>query len=240
MPVATAASPRSVPRSVLVVDDEPAIREMLRFTLNAAGYAVREAGDAETAQSSIANATPDLVLLDWMLPGRSGVELARTLKRDPRYRELPIILLTAKGEEPDKVQGLNAGADDYVTKPFSVRELLARMSAVLRRSTPESGGEVLSFEGLSLDLAAHRATAGAAPLELGPTEFRLLRFFMSHPERVYSRATLLDHVWGSGVFIEERTVDVHIRRLRKALSATGHDRLVQTVRGSGYRFSAQA
>ncbi|MDD3449689.1 MAG: phosphate regulon transcriptional regulator PhoB, partial [Gammaproteobacteria bacterium] len=182
---------------------------------------------------------PDLLLLDWMLPGASGVELARGLKRDPLTREIPIIMLTARGEEDDKVRGLESGADDYVTKPFSTRELLARIRTVLRRAAPHAGEEVVQVDILTLDPGSHRVSAGDAAVELGPTEFRLLHFFMTHPERVYSRSQLLDRVWGTNVYIEERTVDVHIRRLRKALEPTGCDALLQTVRGAGYRLSAR-
>ncbi len=225
-------------KTILVVEDEAAIREMLVMALERGGFAVREAGDAVEAESSIADQLPDLVLLDWMLPGASGVELARRLRRDDYSRELPIIMLTARGEEEDKVRGLESGADDYVVKPFSPRELLARINALLRRSGVEDE-EPLRFEGLVLDPAGHRVSADGSPLEMGPTEYRLLHFFMSHPERVFSRAQLLDRVWSRGTYVEERTVDVHIRRLRKALEEQGYDRFVQTVRGAGYRFSVQ-
>ncbi len=225
-------------KTILVVEDEAAIREMLVMALERGGFAVREAGDAVEAESAIADQLPDLVLLDWMLPGASGVELARRLRRDDYSRELPIIMLTARGEEEDKVRGLESGADDYVVKPFSPRELLARINALLRRSGVEDE-EPLRFEGLVLDPAGHRVSADGSPLEMGPTEYRLLHFFMSHPERVFSRAQLLDRVWSRGTYVEERTVDVHIRRLRKALEEQGYDRFVQTVRGAGYRFSVQ-
>ncbi len=225
-------------KTILVVEDEAAIREMLVMALERGGFAVREAGDAVEAESSIADQLPDLVLLDWMLPGASGVELARRLRRDDYSRELPIIMLTARGEEEDKVRGLESGADDYVVKPFSPRELLARINALLRRSGVEDE-EPLRFEGLVLDPAGHRVSADGSPLEMGPTEYRLLHFFMSHPERVFSRAQLLDRVWSRGTYVEERTIDVHIRRLRKALEEQGYDRFVQTVRGAGYRFSVQ-
>jgi len=225
--------------NILVVEDEPAVREMLRFVLEQDGFTVHETEDAETARERINAQAPDLLLLDWMLPGASGVELARGLKRDPLTREIPIIMLTARGEEDDKVRGLESGADDYVTKPFSTRELLARIRTVLRRAAPHAGEEVVRVDILTLDPGSHRVSAGDAAVELGPTEFRLLHFFMTHPERVYSRSQLLDRVWGTNVYIEERTVDVHIRRLRKALEPTGCDALLQTVRGAGYRLSAR-
>lgn len=225
--------------NILVVEDEPAVREMLRFVLEQDGFSVHEVEDAETARERINAQAPDLLLLDWMLPGASGVELARGLKRDPLTREIPIIMLTARGEEDDKVRGLESGADDYVTKPFSTRELLARIRTVLRRAAPHAGEEVVQVDILTLDPGSHRVSAGDAAVELGPTEFRLLHFFMTHPERVYSRSQLLDRVWGTNVYIEERTVDVHIRRLRKALEPTGCDALLQTVRGAGYRLSAR-
>jgi two-component system phosphate regulon response regulator PhoB len=224
---------------ILVVEDEEPVRELLAATLEGAGYAVVEAADAERAQNLVGDQLPSLVLLDWMLPGMSGLEFTRWLKRDEALRTVPIIMLTARGEENAKVQGLEAGVDDYVTKPFSTRELLARIKAVLRRATPE-GGELIRIDaGLQIDLTQHRVTANEQAVHVGPTEFRLLHFFMTHPERVYSRSQLLDQVWGRNVYIEERTVDVHIRRLRKALEPFGFDELVQTVRGVGYRFSLQ-
>ncbi len=224
---------------ILVVEDEEPVRELLAATLEGAGYRVVEAADAEQAQSQVADQAPSLVLLDWMLPGMNGLEFTRWLKRDEGLRSIPIIMLTARGEENTKVQGLEAGVDDYVTKPFSTRELLARIKAVLRRVEPE-GSEVIKLDaGLQLDLSQHRVTAGDQAVHLGPTEFRLLHFFMLHPERVYSRSQLLDQVWGHNVYIEERTVDVHIRRLRKALEPSAMDELIQTVRGVGYRFSPQ-
>jgi two-component system phosphate regulon response regulator PhoB len=205
--------------------------------LRRAGFEVREAADTRTARAELANRRPDLVLVDWMLPDMSGLEFTRQVKRDANYRDLPIIMLTARAEESDKVAGLEGGADDYVTKPFSPRELIARINAVLRRVDPQVEGEVLAFEGLSLDPIAHRVLADGRPVTLGPTEYRMLEFFMAHPDRVYSREQLLDRIWGGNVYVEERTIDVHIRRLRKALEEFGYDRMVQTVRGAGYRFS---
>ena len=225
---------------ILIVDDEPAIREMIGFTLGLGGFEYVEAGDAAEAREMIADEAPDLVLLDWMLPGESGYELARKLKKDVSTRELPIIMLTARGEELDKVRGLDAGSDDYVTKPFSPRELLSRIKAVLRRSSFSVSSEVLDVNGLRLDPASHRVSVGDSLLDLAPAEFNLLHFFMSHPERVYSRSQLIDCVWGANVYVEERTVDGHIRRLRMALEPTKHDRLIQTVRGAGYRFSGRS
>ena len=225
--------------TILVVDDDPAIREMIRLTLAHAGYVVQEAGNALDARQAIAGHTPDLVLLDWMLPGQSGFEFARALQRDSVHRKIPVIMLTARDQEEDKVAALEAGADDYVAKPFSVSELLARIKAVLRRSNRDPDGEILAMGTLHLDPAAHRVSINNTPLELAPMEFQLLQFFMTHPERVYSRQQLIDQVWGTGVCVEERTIDVHIRRLRMALEPSGHDHLVQTVRGRGYRFSTQ-
>ena len=224
---------------ILIVDDEPAIRQMLQFTLSSEGFHCQEAGSVDEAGGALAAQVPDLILLDWMLPGVSGLDYARRLKRDPRTQGIPIIMLTAKDEEADKVRGLDSGADDYVTKPFSTQELLARVRAVLRRSTPAGSGETMEVAGLKLDPETHRVTARGATLNLSPTEFRLLHFFISHPERVFTRSQLLDQVWGDHVYIEERTVDVHIRRLRKVLAEHGFDRLIQTVRSVGYRFSAQ-
>jgi two-component system phosphate regulon response regulator PhoB len=227
-----------MPANILVVEDEPAIQELLALNLEHAGHHVLRARDAEQASHLVRHALPDLILLDWMLPGQSGVAFARQLRQDERTKQVPIIMLTARGQEQDKVAGLESGADDYVTKPFSPRELLARIKAVLRRRAPQLTDEPIEIGGLRLDPATHRVNAGGRGLELGPTEFRLLHFLMAHPERVHSRAQLLDHVWGDHVFVEERTVDVHIRRLRKALETTGHDRLIETVRGSGYRLAA--
>lgn len=222
---------------ILIVEDERAIRDMIAFALRRAGMEVICAEDALAAQQAIGERVPDLVLLDWMLPGMSGLEYARRLKRDELTREVPVIMLTARGEEDDRVIGLDTGVDDYVVKPFSTRELIARIKAVLRRVNPGSDGQVVKQGDLLLDTAAHRAFVGSQAITLGPTEYRLLSFFMTHAERVYSRSQLLDHVWGSNVYVEERTVDVHIRRLRKSLEPFGVERYVQTVRGAGYRFS---
>ena len=224
---------------ILLVEDEPAIREMVVMALSRAGFEVVEAADAGEAEARLADRLPDLVLLDWMLPGTSGVDLARRLRREAYTRDLPIIMLTARTEEDDRVRGLEVGADDYVTKPFSTRELTARIKAVLRRYRAEDEAGAIEADGLRLDTASHRVTAGGEPVAMGPTEFRLLEFLMSHPERVYTRAQLLDYVWGRTAVVEERTVDVHIRRLRKVLAEHGYDRLIQTVRGTGYRFSAR-
>lgn len=226
-----------MPATILAVEDEPAILELIAVTLQRAGHDVLKAPDAETAQRMVREALPDLILVDWMLPGMSGVDLSRRLRSEERTRQIPIIMLTARGDEQSKVNGLESGADDYVTKPFSPRELVARIKAVLRRRAPQATEDVVEIKGLRIDPATHRVSAGGTTLNLGPTEFRLLHFLMTHPERVHSRPQLLDQVWGDHVFVEERTVDVHIRRLRSALETTGHEVLVQTVRGSGYRFS---
>ena len=227
--------------TILVVEDEPAIAELLSVNLGFAGHKVLVAENAEIAQSIVEGQLPDLILLDWMLPGMSGVRYARKLRTDERTKESPIIMLTARTDEGDKVEGLETGADDYITKPFSPKELMARIKAVMRRRAPQLTNDTVEIGGLRLDPATHRlwgtVDGQAVALDLGPTEFRLLHFFMTHAERVHSRAQLLDQVWGDHVFVEERTVDVHIRRLRKALEPTGHDRLIETVRGSGYRFS---
>jgi len=223
---------------VLIVDDEPAIRQMVCLALTQAGYQCLEAEDAAEAQTRIINDTPDLMLLDWMLPGLSGIDFARRLRREKLTQNLPIIMLTARTEEDDKIRGLDVGADDYITKPFSTRELMARVNALLRRQAPLAADTAVEVDGLTLDPITHRVTVNGISLALGPTEFRLLHFFMSYPERVHTRERLLNGVWGDNVYVEERTVDVHIRRLRKALEATAHDRLIQTVRGTGYRFSA--
>ncbi len=225
--------------NILLVEDEPGIQELLKFNLSQAGHQVTAVGDAEHALTYLKHALPDVILLDWMLPGLSGIDLCKRLRGDERYRPVSIIMLTARGEERDKVLGLDTGADDYMTKPFSPRELVSRIQAVLRRRAPQMTDEPVEVNGLRLDPGSHRVQGNGQPLELGPTEFRLLHFFMTHPERVYSRTQLLDQVWGDDVFVEERTVDVHIRRLRLALEPSGHAGLIQTVRGSGYRFSAE-
>jgi len=225
--------------TVLVVEDEPAIQELIAVNLGFAGHKVLRADDAEQAQTLIRAELPDLILLDWMLPGASGLNLARKLRAEERTRAVPLIMLTARGDEHDKVEGLEAGADDYITKPFSPKELMARIKAVLRRRAPQLTDDLIEVGGLRLDPVTHRVAGHGTPVAIGPTEFRLLHFFMTHPERVFSRAQLLDQVWGDHVFVEERTVDVHIRRLRKALQPTGHHQHVETVRGSGYRFTAQ-
>ena len=224
--------------TILVVEDEPAIRELLKVNLEDAGYEVREAEDAEAARSALNEVLPDLLLLDWMLPGQSGLALARQLRGTTRTRDLPIIMLTARSDEADKVAGLEAWVDDYVTKPFSPRELKARIKAVLRRRAPEAAQETLEAGALRLDPVAHRVMASGQEVAIGPTEFRLLQFLMARPDRVHSRAQLLDMVWGDHVYIEERTIDVHIRRLRVALAPHGYDGMIETVRGSGYRFAA--
>jgi two-component system phosphate regulon response regulator PhoB len=224
--------------TILVVEDEPAIRELIAYNLRQAGHQPLCAESAEQALRLVSNALPDLVLLDWMLPGASGIEVARRLRGDKRTSTIPIIMLTARSEEQDKLLGLDTGADDYITKPFSPRELNARIKAVLRRRAPQMTDDVAEISGLRLDPVDHRVTGNGENISLGPTEFRLLHFLLTHPERVHSRAQLLDNVWGDHVFVEERTVDVHIRRLRKALEPERMDRLIQTVRGTGYRLSA--
>ena len=223
--------------NILVVEDEDAIRGMLMMVLEQAGFLPISAADAEEAQKALDENMPDLILLDWMLPGISGVEWARRLKKEPIYRDIPIIVLTARGEEEDKVRGLEIGADDYMTKPFSPKELVARIRAVLRRSGKIQGQAQITVGDLMLDTEQHRLSIGDKQLEVSPTEFRLMHFFMTHPDKVYSRSQLLDQVWGRSVYIEERTIDVHIRRLRKILEEHGREDLVQTVRGFGYRFS---
>jgi two-component system, OmpR family, phosphate regulon response regulator PhoB len=222
---------------ILVVEDEPAIQELLSLTLSEAGHLAVLAGDAAQAYQQTQEVLPDLILLDWMLPGMSGIEFARKLRTQPRTQNIPIIMLTAKAQEQDKLAGLETGADDYMVKPFSTRELNARIKAVLRRRAPQMVEDRVEAGDLVLDPVAYRVSANGNDVHLGPTEFKLLHFFMTHPERVYSRIQLLDHVWGDHVFIEERTVDVHIRRLRSALEETGQDDAVQTVRGVGYRFT---
>jgi len=225
--------------NILLVEDELAIRQMLRFALTQANYEVFEADNAQQATGILQSEEIHLGVIDWMLPGISGIELCKRLKKDHSYKSLPLIMLTARAEEEDKIQGLNAGADDYVTKPFSSKELLARINALLRRTgAKKATDKIVEYNGLVLDESSHRVTANQTSVELGPTEYKLLQFLISNPERVYSRAQLLDSVWGNDVYVEERTVDVHIRRLRKALEKTEHDRMIQTVRGAGYRFSA--
>ena len=227
-----------VQKRVLIVEDEPSIRDMVAFALRKAGMESIHAADARSAQTAIGDQIPDLILLDWMLPGMTGIELARRLRREDLTRDVPIIMLTARGEETDRVNGLEAGVDDYVVKPFSARELVARIRAVMRRTHGEDTEGVIEIAGLRMDSSAHRVFAGDQIVPIGPTEYRLLHFFMTHPERVYSRSQLLDHVWGGGVYVEERTVDVHIRRLRMTLAPHAMDDFVQTVRGAGYRFSS--
>ncbi|MEO8315672.1 MAG: phosphate regulon transcriptional regulator PhoB [Pseudomonadota bacterium] len=226
-------------RQILIVEDEQPIRDMLAFALRRAGFDVREAEDSQTARVQLADKRPDLVLIDWMLPDMSGLELTRHIKRESATCDLPVIMLTARAAEGDKVAGLDGGADDYVTKPFSPRELLSRINAVLRRTGSAATDDTVDLGGLQLDRAAHRVSASGAEVALGPTEYRMLDFFMQNPERVFSRTQLLDRVWGGNVYVEERTIDVHIRRLRKALEDVNMSHLVQTVRGTGYRFSVR-
>jgi two-component system phosphate regulon response regulator PhoB len=225
--------------TILVVEDEPHVQELLAVNLQHAGHRVLRAASAEEAESAIRAELPDVLVLDWMLPGESGMAFTRRLRADERTRTLPILMLTARAMEQDKISGLEAGADDYLTKPFSPKELAARIKAVLRRRAPELADDVIEIHGVRLDPAARRVVVDGRPVEMGPTEFRLLHFFMTHPDRIYSRSQLLDHVWGDHVFIEERTVDVHIRRLRKALEPGGKDQLIDTVRGSGYGLRRQ-
>jgi two-component system phosphate regulon response regulator PhoB len=229
-----------MPANILIVDDEPAIREMVSFHLERHNYRCRSAADTEAAASEIRRQLPDLILLDWMLPGQSGIEFAKQLRADRLTREIPVILLTARAEEDDKVAGLGAGADDYITKPFSSKELIARIKAILRRAAPEKGETPVEIAGLRLDPATQEVHIGANLVPLGPTEFRLLRLFMTHPERIFSRQKIIDQVWSLQAVLDDRTVDVHIRRLRKALAAFGHEHLIQTVRGSGYRLSTES
>lgn len=226
-------------KRILVVEDEAAIREMVCFVLEQNGFQPIEAEDYDRAVKKLREPWPDLILLDWMLPGGSGLQFIRHIKREALTRDIPVVMLTARGEEEDRVRGLETGADDYIVKPFSPKELVARMNAVMRRSSPAAAETVLEVQGLRLDPASHRVSSADAALDMGPTEFKLLHFFMTHPDRVYSREQLLNHVWGTNVYVEDRTVDVHIRRLRKVLEQSGHDRMVQTVRGTGYRFSAR-
>ena len=230
---------RSMKGKILLVEDEAPIREMLGYTLMKEGYTFREAADVEEARPLIADDKPDLLLLDWMLPGMNGVDYARRIRNNPDTRDIPIIMLTARGEETDKIRGLDTGADDYITKPFSTRELLARIRAVMRRTKNTDAEGVISVKGLALDPETFRVTVDGEIVEISPTEFRLLHFFITHPERVYTRGQLLDQVWGQNVYVEERTVDVHIRRLRKTLEPYKYNRLIQTVRSVGYRFSTR-
>ena len=226
--------------TILVVEDEPAIREMIMTALEMAGFDCVQAEDVSGAHRQVVDHRPALILLDWMLPGgQSGIDFCRMLKKDELLAEIPVIMLTAKGEEDNKVQGLDAGADDYITKPFSTRELVSRIKAVLRRSSALSGDKPIEAEGLSLDPVSQRVTADGNAVDIGPTEYRLLAFFMSHPERAYTRTQLLDQVWGGNVYVEDRTIDVHIRRLRKVLEPHNYAGFIQTVRGTGYRFSTQ-
>lgn len=224
-------------KKILVVEDEAPIREMLRFALERAELSVEQAVDAAEARIAIANVRPDLILLDWMLPGMSGIDFARELKSSAQARDIPVIMVTARSEEEDRIRGLNIGCDDYVSKPFSLPELIARISAVLRRSVPGGEEEQILIANLQVDAASQRVTVAGQPVHLGPTEYRLLHFLASHPERVYTREQVLDRVWGQNVYVEERTVDVHIRRLRRALEPFDCDEMIQTVRGTGYRFS---
>ncbi|CDH08140.1 response regulator in two-component regulatory system with PhoR (or CreC), regulation of Pi uptake (OmpR family) [Xenorhabdus bovienii str. oregonense] len=226
-------------KRILVVEDEVQIREMVCLVLEQNGYQTVEAEDYDVAVGRLSEPYPDLVLLDWMLPGGSGIQLIKQIKRDSSTRDIPVMMVTARGEEEDRVRGLDVGADDYITKPFSPKELVARIKAVLRRTSPMSAENIINMDGLILDSSSHRVSSQGQNVEMGPTEFKLLHFFMTHPERVYSREQLLNYVWGTNVYVEDRTVDVHIRRLRKALEVGGHDRMVQTVRGTGYRFSTR-
>jgi two-component system phosphate regulon response regulator PhoB len=228
-----------MPANILIIEDEPAIQELLTLNITQAGHNPIRALSVEQAQHLMRETMPDLILLDWMLPGMSGIEFARRLKSDEYSKNIPIIMLTARSEEIDKIRGLDVGADDYVTKPFSPRELNARIKAVLRRRAPQMTDDPIESGTLRLDPVTHRVTGNGIQLDLGPTEFRLLHYLMSNPERVHSRSQVLDRVWGDRVFVEDRTVDVHIRRLRQALTASGHEELIQTVRGVGYRFSAK-
>lgn len=224
--------------TILIVEDEPAIRQMLHFNLTRAGFNVLEAPTSTAAHAHLSRGAPSLMLVDWMLPDISGLELTRSIKSDPEFSEIPIIMLTAKSQEQDKIAGLDGGADDYVTKPFSPRELVSRINALLRRTAPKSEDETVFTVGpITVNSTSHRVTARDEKVKLGPTEYRLLEHFTRNPDRVYSRSQLLDRVWGNDVYIEERTVDVHVRRLRKALSDSRCDHMIQTVRGAGYRLS---
>ena len=226
-------------RRILVVEDEAPIREMVCFVLEQNGFQPTEADDYDSAIAQLVDPLPDLVLLDWMIPGGPGIQVIKHMKRDSATRDVPVMMLTARGEEEDRVKGLEVGADDYLIKPFSPKELIARVKAILRRISPMSTEDIIEMNGLVLDPTSHRVTSNEIPIDMGPTEYKLLHFFMTHPERVYSREQLLNYVWGANVYVEDRTVDVHIRRLRKALELDGHDKMVQTVRGTGYRFSVR-
>lgn len=226
-------------RRILVVEDETAIREMVCFVLEQNGFQTVEANDYDSAIAQLIEPYPALILLDWMIPGGSGIQLIAHIKRDQLTRNIPIMMLTARGEEEDRVRGLEIGADDYLTKPFSPKELVARVNAILRRVSASASDNIIEMNGLKLDPASHRVMSDATSIEMGPTEYKLLYFFMTHPERVYNREQLLNYVWGVNVYIEDRTVDVHIRRLRKALAVGGHEKMIQTVRGTGYRFSVR-
>nr|WP_283126342.1 MULTISPECIES: phosphate regulon transcriptional regulator PhoB [Providencia] len=226
-------------RRILVVEDEAPIREMVCFVLEQNGFQSIEADDYDSAIAQLVDPLPDLVLLDWMIPGGSGIQVIKHMKRDSDTRDVPVMMLTARGEEEDRVKGLEVGADDYLIKPFSPKELVARVKAILRRISPMATEDIIEMNGLTLDPTSHRVSSQDTPIDMGPTEYKLLHFFMTHPERVYSREQLLNYVWGANVYVEDRTVDVHIRRLRKALEVEGHDKMVQTVRGTGYRFSTR-
>lgn len=224
---------------ILIVEDELAIQEMISFVVEQHGFSSICASDFNSGKQSLVEPYPDLILLDWMLPGGNGIQFANELKENEFFRQIPVIILTARSEEADKIKGLESGADDYITKPFSPKELIARIKAVLRRVSPSRLEETINVQGLSIDPVSHRVYTNQNKLDMGPTEFRLLHFLMTHPERVFSREQLLNNVWGTNVYVEDRTVDVHIRRLRKSISLTGHDKFIQTVRGSGYRFSVK-
>ncbi len=226
-------------RTILVVEDETPIREMIVFVLEQSGFNTLQAANYHQAKLKNGQPLPDLILLDWMLPGGSGLKIAKELKQNSATKDIPIIMLTARSDEDDKIEGFEVGVDDYITKPFSPKELVARIKAVIRRVTPTELTDFIEFDGLSLDPVSHRVSINNSPVELGPREYSLLHFFMTHPERVYSREQLLDNVWGTNVYVEDRTVDVHIRRLRKAIAGKGHEEFVQTVRGAGYRFSVK-
>ena len=226
-------------KTVLIVDDEAAIREMVSLALETAKFNVLEASDSQEGHAIIIDSQPDVVLLDWMMPGTTGLELLRRLRRDPLTEKIPVILLTAKTSEDSKITGLDSGADDFISKPFSPKELVSRIRAVIRRSTVTEPSEPIKVGEMLFDPESHRVSICNEPVDIGPTEYRMLQFFLTHQERVYSRDQILDHVWGANIYLDERTVDVHIRRLRKAISVAGHEKYVQTVRGAGYRFSTR-